>query len=296
MILVLLYLFSILSFHHSHYSQPNYPNIPGLSLFPGNLIHSHSYREPDVYANQVVLVVGAGPSGKDILLDLSSHSKQLYFCNRGPTLTTSLPNNVCTVPEIYEVKEDGTVKLVDGQNIKVDSIIMATGYIFFYPFLSEDAGITVKEEGKRVTPLYKQTFCVSHPSLIFIGVNKSTIIPMLDFQVKWVKQVLTRKKMLPSKEEMISDDEMIFQKRLDRGISPKLAGHFLFLEMWNLMECWAKLGGSEVLSPIVRMVYEDSIYRRRYDLMHYKDINYCLLEKEKWLTRDEEEETKQIVV
>lgn len=45
---------------------------------------------------------------------------------------------------------------------------MILGYNFTYPFLSVDCGIFVDEN--FVQPLYKQTFNIEHPTMVFIGI------------------------------------------------------------------------------------------------------------------------------
>jgi cation diffusion facilitator CzcD-associated flavoprotein CzcO len=43
----------------------------GVGDFQGRVMHSHDYREPASFEGQRVLVVGAGPSGLDIALEVS---------------------------------------------------------------------------------------------------------------------------------------------------------------------------------------------------------------------------------
>lgn len=53
------------------------PVIPGMNVFSGIQIHSHDYRMPDFFKDMTVVVIGAGPSGLDIGLDLTSSAKQV---------------------------------------------------------------------------------------------------------------------------------------------------------------------------------------------------------------------------
>jgi hypothetical protein len=48
---------------NGHYTEPRLPDIPGASVFPGVLMHSHSYREPARFTGQHVAVIGASYSG-----------------------------------------------------------------------------------------------------------------------------------------------------------------------------------------------------------------------------------------
>ena len=267
---------------YSHYFKPCLPGIPGLSNFPGLVIHSHFYREPEGYTDQNVLVVGAGPSGIDIALDLLPFSSHVYLCNRGSPLTIDFPSNMYEMSGISEVKKNRMVEFMNGQVIKVDSIILATGYFFSFPFLTECSGIKV-ECGKRIKPLYKYTFNCSHPSMVFIGINTGVNpFPLFDYQVCWVKSVWSGEKVLPSREEMIRDDDEVYQERLCHGLSPQKAGHHLAAAQWLLLDCLAELSGREPLFPVYQKIYEDVKERRR-RLMRYKDIDYHILDKDKWM-------------
>ena len=64
----------------SHYSVPLLPELPGLSDFHGDVIHSHDYRHPELYANKRLVLLGAGSSGQDITLDLAPVAKEV--CGR----------------------------------------------------------------------------------------------------------------------------------------------------------------------------------------------------------------------
>lgn len=55
-----------------HNSKPRYSRIPGIEHFKGRLFHSHKYREPGLFRDQRVLIIGAGPSGLDMTCDLST--------------------------------------------------------------------------------------------------------------------------------------------------------------------------------------------------------------------------------
>ena len=51
-----------------NYHQPNLPNVKGIDDFPGLQMHAHNYRDPAMFAGQVVIVVGASFSGRASVL------------------------------------------------------------------------------------------------------------------------------------------------------------------------------------------------------------------------------------
>lgn len=78
----LTYRFDYLFVCNGHYEDPLYPNIKGIENFSGEAMHSHFYREPTKYANEVVLVIGAGFSGKDIAEEISHVAKKVFVSHR----------------------------------------------------------------------------------------------------------------------------------------------------------------------------------------------------------------------
>lgn len=65
------------------HSKPYKPLIPGLyESFLGTILHSRSYRIPEVFTDENVVILGAGASGVDIATDLSGHAKKVYLSHR----------------------------------------------------------------------------------------------------------------------------------------------------------------------------------------------------------------------
>lgn len=63
----------------SHYHTPLNPRIAGIDTFKGEQLHSHDYRKPDPFEGKSVVVIGAGPSGMDLTLEISSVAKQVRY-------------------------------------------------------------------------------------------------------------------------------------------------------------------------------------------------------------------------
>jgi len=62
---------------NGHNAMPFIPDIPGKDDFEGIQIHSHDYRIPEHFTNMNVLIIGSGPSGTDICLDVSKVANQV---------------------------------------------------------------------------------------------------------------------------------------------------------------------------------------------------------------------------
>ena len=122
---------------NGHFTKPYMPSdkIAGIKFFTGTIIHSSSYREPEAFSGQDVLVIGAGYSGTDIALDLAPHTNKVYLCNRGDPIVCPLPFNVSEVPAMSEVMENGKILFSNGEDLEIHVIMMATGYCYLFPFI-----------------------------------------------------------------------------------------------------------------------------------------------------------------
>ncbi|CAO2141644.1 unnamed protein product [Urochloa humidicola] len=60
------------------------PKIPGIESFPGETMHSSTYRSGGGYTGKRVLVVGCGNSGMEIAYDLASHGADTSIVVRSP--------------------------------------------------------------------------------------------------------------------------------------------------------------------------------------------------------------------
>ena len=174
-----------------HYNTPVVPNIPGQDKFKGTAVHCHQYRSVEPYKNQTVLVIGAGPSGLDIALQVASVAKSVVISHHvvKREIKGDYPKNVTKKPEVHRIKNDKEVEFVDGSCCSFDSIIYCTGYKYSFPFLHESCGVIV--EDKLVQPLYKHMVHIERPSLCFIGIPFYVCaFQMFDLQVVPVKRGL----------------------------------------------------------------------------------------------------------
>lgn len=137
--------------------------------------------------------------------------------------------------------------------------------------------------GSRVTPLYKHTFNSLHSSMVLIGVNSGyNPFQHVDYQIQWVLSVWLGHKSLPSKENMLQDEDKRYQERLQQGLTPHLAGHFFGSSHGEMIDQMAHLAGSKPQEPVLKILYDDVQCERNKNLMQYKSINYTILDKNTW--------------
>ncbi|KAI4323508.1 hypothetical protein L6164_023106 [Bauhinia variegata] len=113
------------------YTQPKFAEIPGIEKWPGFQMHSHNYRVPEPFRDQVVVIIGLGPSGVDISREVAKIAKEVHVVGKqfnGVDLKLENHNNTFYHTSWVEhVQEDGSVTFVDGSSIYADAIIHCTG-------------------------------------------------------------------------------------------------------------------------------------------------------------------------
>ncbi|XWS49771.1 hypothetical protein CRYUN_Cryun12cG0031200 [Craigia yunnanensis] len=118
-----------------HYTEPRIAEIPGVNLWPGKQMHSHNYRIPEPFRDQVVILIGCSASAVDISRDIAAIAKEVHVASRSvadETYTKQLGyNNLWLHSMIDSAREDGTVVFRNGKVVLADVIMHCTGYSSF---------------------------------------------------------------------------------------------------------------------------------------------------------------------
>eukprot|EP00929_Paragymnodinium_shiwhaense_P004182 TRINITY_DN104935_c0_g1_i1.p1 TRINITY_DN104935_c0_g1~~TRINITY_DN104935_c0_g1_i1.p1 ORF type:complete len:484 (-),score=46.01 TRINITY_DN104935_c0_g1_i1:123-1523(-) len=178
-----------------HYDAPYTPEIPGqqawLAAGDSNgdrrrVVHAREYKGPKEYAARVVLVVGSRSSGSDVSREVSGTAGFLYSLHS--SCSSPCGAGHCTeVPLGTEIRPDGHLAF-NGEVIPgppINDIILATGYIYKFPFLdSSEVGLEFPEGGRCVLPLYLNVVHARRPSLFFIGIPLQVPAPVSLFEAE----------------------------------------------------------------------------------------------------------------
>ncbi|PNY26555.1 Thiol-specific monooxygenase [Tolypocladium capitatum] len=195
---------------NGHYSVPFIPDVKNITPFhrahPSVVIHSKHYRTADAFRDAKTIIVGNGPSGLDIALQISKASKGKPLLSvRSPTPPARLAHTGCEEVQVIDefLVEQRGVRFTDGRvETDVDAIVYCTGFLFSYPFLP-DLQRKLITNGQGVHGLYKHLFKIQHPTLVFPALNmKSTPWPMSEAQAAIFSAVWSNNLQLPSAEEM----------------------------------------------------------------------------------------------
>ncbi|VVA92044.1 unnamed protein product [Arabis nemorensis] len=261
-----------------HYTEPNLAHIPGIESWPGKQIHSHNYRVPDPFKDEVVVVIGNFASGADISRDICKVANEVHIASRasGPDTYEKLPrhiNNLWMHSQIDIVREDGSIVFQNGKMVYADTIVHCTGYKYYFPFLETNGYINIDDN--CIDPLYKHIFPPAlAPGLSFIGLPAMGLqFYMFEVQSKWVAAVLSERVTLPSIDNMMEDLRLSYEN-LEALNFPKRYMHRLgriqceYLN-WITEQCgfphvehWRD---QEVVQGYKRLMFQPETFREEWD-------------------------------
>lgn len=264
------------------YSTPIIPKIPGHDIFKGRQVHSHSYKEAKHYENENILVIGGGPSAVDVILQTRKLVNRLIWSNHmiqtfGRKINISLSENCVEKPNVKRFTENGA-EFVDGTFEEVSTILYATGYDFKFPFLSVDCGIQCNE--KYIGPLYKHCININRPSMGFIAIPFFAIgFRMFDLQVRFCLTFMTKRKELPTREEMLNDTEAEMEERFKT--LPKSKAHLLGPHRHGAYyDDLARTAGIERIEPVVTKLYNHTVGEIFANYDNFRNIKYKIIDEE----------------
>ncbi|XP_044392424.1 flavin-containing monooxygenase FMO GS-OX-like 9 [Triticum aestivum] len=231
-----------------NYAQRMLPSdIQGMGEWRRRQLHSHSYRTPVPFHDEAVVVVGCGASGKDIALDLGRVAREVHLAASSeaeaatPAMSRMLANHGDVLrlhPRVRQLHTDGQVEFTDGSSVMADTVIYCTGYAYSFPFLDTGGAVTVSDDGYVVGPLFEHVFPPSlAPTLSFVGVPRKVLIPwFFEVQARWVAQVLSGRRTLPSEDQMLRSVEEQLRAREAAGVARKHTHNIASVEPRDMYE------------------------------------------------------------
>ena len=176
-------LFDIIILCPGRHSLPSYPQIDGIKQFSGSIIHSHDYRYREPYIGQMVAIIGGGPSGFDLAIELAAVANKVIFVNRGIYQFENLPHNVQQINgEVEQFTSNSmivTMKLDDQvkKEFEINSVILATGYLFNLEYLDQKAvGIHLNKDD-TLDGLYRHMINIKYPTMAMLGICQKGVLP-----------------------------------------------------------------------------------------------------------------------
>lgn len=158
---------------NGHFTIPRLPDY--YKKYKKEWIHSHNYMKAKDYHNKTVAIVGGGPSGIDIVVQLNNCAKQVYFLHKNHTkFNNNLPLNCIQKAPLIDANSENLILLNKEILSNIDVVIYCTGYKYSTPPIFEESKSLIEfpDDGSMVSPLFWHMAHLKYlDSLFFIGLN-----------------------------------------------------------------------------------------------------------------------------
>ncbi|WP_292757015.1 NAD(P)-binding domain-containing protein, partial [Methylophaga sp. UBA2689] len=197
-----------------HFSTPKVPTFEGFDKFGGRILHAHDFRDALEFKDKDILLVGSSYSAEDIGSQCYKYgARSLISCYRTAPMGYKWPENWDEKPNLVKVDTD-TAYFMDGSSKKIDAIILCTGYLHYFPFLSDDLRL---KTNNRLWPLnlYKGVVWEDNPKFFYLGMQDQWYsFNMFDAQAWYARDIIMGRIALPSKDDMKAHSMMWREKEL----------------------------------------------------------------------------------
>lgn len=279
--------FDIVILCPGRHSVPNWPSIKSINSFTGSIIHSHDYRCREPYTGHRVAVVGGGPSGIDIALEISKVADDVIFINRTKHFQP-LPENVHQInASLQGFKAKSIVIRRDEKTVEfaVDSVILATGYRFNLSYLDQESCGLSWNPNDTIEGLYRHMINIKHPSMALMGVCQRSVLPfpLYHQQVQYYLQALSDESHLPSAKEMTEEvnEDLFLRKSLGMRDRDRHC-----LNVKSLIEYLRRLERDANLTPLpaakLKLFERIEHHIRTQDIINYKKASYRIVDEERY--------------
>jgi Flavin-binding monooxygenase-like len=187
--------------------------------------------------------VGNSASGIDVSVQIAAIAQRPLLVSERSESPAYLNDNpaIKIVPEIAEfLIPDRAVRFANGHIEKnVDHVLLCTGYLYSFPFLSSLLPPAVTADGNRPSNLFQHIFYYPRPTLTFIGLPQKIIpFPLSEAQAAVIARVYSGRLQLPSLSEMMTWEANWIAKH-GSGKTFNVLGYPLDAEYLNSLHDWS---------------------------------------------------------
>ncbi|KDQ10643.1 hypothetical protein BOTBODRAFT_57875 [Botryobasidium botryosum FD-172 SS1] len=236
---------------HNHY--PRVPHWEGLDEWlqgggqdkenKREALHSIYYRDPSLYANRTVVVVGDGASGRDVALQVAPVARKTYHSINPNSILPVAPPAI-RKPRITRFNSSAVIFDDGSATFSADTLLLGTGYEARAPFLS-DGGVlrtfppsvnTSNVEGLTsnsyyIRPLHALSVPITSSlppnALYFIGLPVFTAnCATSTAQSIFAAHTIANSSLLPSRDEMLTGVLEREEGLRQKGFNPLKVGHY----------------------------------------------------------------------
>jgi hypothetical protein len=224
------------------------------------------------------VVIGAGPSGTDIALELERSGVDVVLSHANGDGLSKYGGRVPEVAPVVRCLSDSSVVLENGDIIpNVDELLLCTGYSYNFPFLTEECGLRVTEDTRAVNGLFMHCLSAAHPTLAVIGmVFKVVPFPLFEDQAAFAAALLQAR--VPFDVSQGAMAMLLFLERKGRDpTEPEKYLHCLNDRQWEYRRTLAGWSGRRMPTESVKEVYNDSRTARANNPITYRNREYKIL-------------------
>jgi trimethylamine monooxygenase len=201
----------------------------------GRVLHAHDMRDATEFKGKDLLLIGTSYSAEDIASQCWKYgTKSIAISHRTAPigystwpkeivevpLLTKVVSNLMPDPATGELEQGGLAHFADGSTRHVDAIILCTGYVHHFPFLSDalrlnpHAGDPGQPKNKIwLKGLYRGVFWMPNPQLMHVGPHTGFFtFSLFDAQAWLVRDAVMGRFRLPDAAGMAAHDEEMCRK------------------------------------------------------------------------------------
>ncbi|MYE60223.1 MAG: NAD(P)/FAD-dependent oxidoreductase [Alphaproteobacteria bacterium] len=188
-----------------HFSTPNVPHFDGLDRFNGRVLHAHDFRDAVEFKDKDILIIGTSYSAEDIGSQCWKYGcRSVTVSHRTAAMGFDWPDNWKEVPLLQKV-EGNTCTFKDGSTTDVDAIILCTGYLHYFPFMTPE--LRLRSANRLATAdLYKGVMWVDNPKLFYLGMQDQWYtFNMFDAQAWYARDIIMGRIEVPDRDARAAD-------------------------------------------------------------------------------------------
>jgi len=188
-----------------HFSTPNVPHFDGLDRFNGRVLHAHDFRDAVEFKDKDILIIGTSYSAEDIGSQCWKYGcRSVTVSHRTAAMGFDWPDNWKEVPLLQKV-EGNTCTFKDGSTTDVDAIILCTGYLHYFPFMTPE--LRLRSANRLATAdLYKGVVWVDNPKLFYLGMQDQWYtFNMFDAQAWYARDIIMGRIEVPVRDDRAAD-------------------------------------------------------------------------------------------
>lgn len=188
-----------------HFSTPNVPEFPGFETFNGRILHAHDFRDAREFTGKDILIIGTSYSAEDIGSQCWKYGcKSVTVSHRTAPMGYDWPDTWKEVPLLEKVDKQ-TAYFKDGSSMRVDAILLCTGYLHHFPFMEDR--LKLRTTNRLATAdLYKGIVWVDNPKLFYLGMQDQWYtFNMFDAQAWYARDIMLGRIAVPDGDARAAD-------------------------------------------------------------------------------------------